>query len=317
MSGIKRFCLIVFGLAGVLCLAALVLPWVGPYQSVATRLMDNRYYRLALLATFAVTACGMLICLLRGLFTPRRRKTVVVHREGRDQISVTTAAISAQATHLVEDGGRFIAERVRVVARKRGGVSVDVRVKPRRTVNVAQQGVKLHDELARGLSVICGDRVARINLQFVEAVEAAEAQNVTVENIEVPEVTEIAPTTVVERTEPAPDEHQHPGIFVPLEKTTPADKRADGDTNESHSGSDQPDNDADQPDADASQPDTAASQPNDSPDAAAPSSDADDTEVAPSDASDETAAEAADGTDADEAATTSDVTSAADESEVV
>lgn len=186
MGGIKRFCLIVFGVAGVLCLCALALPWVGPFQQQAAGLFANDTYYLIVQVLLAITLVGLLFTLLRGFLTPRKSKTVVIAKEGKDQITVTTAAISSQATHVVENQGRFIAEKVRVSAKKRGGVVVDVRVKPRRTMDVTQEGKLLHDELTSGLASICGDRVKRVNLEFVEAEEPIAAQDVRVENLEIP-----------------------------------------------------------------------------------------------------------------------------------
>lgn len=183
MSGLRRFCLIVFAIAGALCLCALALPWVGPYQREAAALMDNPYYYMAMQGLLAITALGVVVALLRALFTPRKRKTVVIDKTGGDQITVTTAAISSQATHVIESQDRFIAEKVRVNAGKRG-VTVNVRVRPRHTVDLSAEGVRLHDSLAQGLSTICGDRVRHVNLEFVEAAEPAPALDVTVEPVE-------------------------------------------------------------------------------------------------------------------------------------
>lgn len=219
MGGIKRLCLIVFGLAGVLCLAALALPWIGPFQREATALLDNSYYFLALEVAFVITAFGVLIELLRGLFTPRQSKTVIIDKTGGDQITVSTAAISSQATHVVERAGRFAAERVRVSARKNGNVRVDVRVRPLRTVDVSQEGRRLHDALAQGLATICGDRVRHINLQFVEAEQPVPAEDVT---IEIPEV----PTSVLERAQEQ-ETTQTSEITVPLGRVTEDDTAAE------------------------------------------------------------------------------------------
>lgn len=192
MSGFKRFGLIVFGLAGALCLAALALPWIGPFQRLASDLMLNTYYYLAMQVCLAITSAGVLVALVRGLLTPRQSKTVVIDKTGGDQITVSTAAISSQATHVVERDGRFVAEKVRVRARKNGNVVVDVRVRPRHTVDVSREGQHLHDELSAGLATICGDKIRHVNLQFVEAELAAPAEP---EEPEIPEV----PLSVYER----------------------------------------------------------------------------------------------------------------------
>lgn len=224
MGGFKRFCLIVFALAGIACLCALVLPWVGPYQEEAIALMDNDYYYIGVQVVAAITALGVVLVLLRALFTPRKRKTVVVSKSGGDQISVTTAAISSQAIHVVEEQGTLIAEKVHVSTNKGSKVKVDVRVRPRQTVDISAEGQRLHDDLARGLSTICGDRVQRINLEFVEAEEPVPAQNVLVERIDdnppaaMPEAQTIPeiPASVYERAQLMEQESAGADITVPM-----------------------------------------------------------------------------------------------------
>lgn len=184
MNGLRRFCLIVFALAGALCLCALALPWIGPYQREATAMMDNDYYYIAVQVVLAITALGIVVALLRALLTPRKRKTVVVDKMGGDTITVTTAAIASQATHVIEGSGRFIAEKVRVNSKGRGNVSVDVRVRPRYTVDITDEGKRLHEDLAKGLSIICGERVRHLNLEFLEAEAPEPAQDVHVEKLD-------------------------------------------------------------------------------------------------------------------------------------
>ena len=140
MGRFKRFCLIVFGLAGTLCLVALALPWIGPYTREAASLLNNSYYVAFVLGAFVITMIGLLITLLRGLLSPAKRKVVTIDKTGGDKITVTTAAISSQATHVVEDRGRFIAEKVQVETKRGGDVSVHVRVKPRHVVSVVDEG---------------------------------------------------------------------------------------------------------------------------------------------------------------------------------
>lgn len=187
MNGLRRFCLIVFALAGALCLCALALPWIGPYQREATAMMDNDYYYIAVQVVLAITALGIVVALLRALLTPRKRKTVVVDKMGGDTITVTTAAIASQATHVIEGSGRFIAEKVRVNSKGRGNVSVDVRVRPRYTVDITDEGKRLHEDLAKGLAIICGERVRHLNLEFLEAEAPEPAQDVHVERLDDPE----------------------------------------------------------------------------------------------------------------------------------
>lgn len=188
MSGMKRFLMIVFGIAGVLCLGALVLPWVGPFKDQASNLLYNPYYFYTLLALVLITLAGLCAVLLRGLFAPPKRKTLVIRKAGDDKISVTTDAIRSQALHIVEADGVFAAEKVLVSNVGNGNVSVSIRVKPHYTVDLANEGNRLHDQLREGLTAICGDHVQHINLEFVEAENPIPALNARVEHeqLEVP-----------------------------------------------------------------------------------------------------------------------------------
>lgn len=172
MGFFKRLCLFVFGLGGLLALAALVLPWFGPWTSEATALLGVDEYYVAVEALVLVTALGCLICLLRSIFK-RNRKTVIVAKEGGDQITVTRDAIASQATHVIEEDGVYTAKRVSVWAKKRGHVRVAARVQPQMTVDTVAAGKDLHDRLVAGLTTVCGDNVDSVDLEFLNAAEYA------------------------------------------------------------------------------------------------------------------------------------------------
>lgn len=172
MGFFKRLCLFVFGLGGLLALAALVLPWFGPWTSEATALLGVDEYYIAVEALVLVTALGCLICLLRSIFK-RNRKTVIVAKEGGDQITVTRDAIASQATHVIEEDGAYVAKRVSVWAKKRGHVRVAARVQPQMTVDTVAAGKDLHDRLVAGLTTVCGDNVDSVDLEFLNAAEYA------------------------------------------------------------------------------------------------------------------------------------------------
>lgn len=172
MGFFKRLCLFVFGLAGLLALTALVLPWFGPWTSEATALLGVDEYYIAVEALVLVTALGCLICLLRSIFK-RNRKTVVVAKEGGDQITVTRDAIASQATHVIEEDGVYTAKRVSVWAKKRGHVRVAARVQPQMTMDTVAAGKDLHDRLVAGLTTVCGDNVDSVDLEFLNAAEYA------------------------------------------------------------------------------------------------------------------------------------------------
>ena len=172
MGFFKRLCLFVFGLAGLLALTALVLPWFGPWTSEATALLGVDEYYVAIEALVLVTALGCLICLLRSIFK-RNRKTVIVAKEGGDQITVTRDAIASQATHVIEEDGAYAAKRVSVWAKKHGHVRVAARVQPQVTVDTVAAGKDLHDRLVAGLTTVCGDNVDSVDLEFLNAAEYA------------------------------------------------------------------------------------------------------------------------------------------------
>lgn len=172
MGFFKRLCLFVFGLAGLLALTALVLPWFGPWTSEATALLGVDEYYIAVEALVLVTALGCLICLLRSIFK-RNRKTVIVAKEGGDQITVTRDAIASQATHVIEEDGAYAAKRVSVWAKKHGHVRVAARVQPQMTVDTVAAGKDLHDRLVAGLTTVCGDNVDSVDLEFLNAAEYA------------------------------------------------------------------------------------------------------------------------------------------------
>lgn len=171
MGWFKRLCLFVFGLAGILALVALCLPWVGPYTGEATALIHDADYFVALEVVVGITGLGCLICLLRALFTPRNRKEIIISQENGDQITVTRAAIASQAEHIVERDGSCTAGTVRVNARKHGNIKVFVRVTPKRSLNVVDKGRELHAELDEGLAQIAADKVRSVNLEFTDPEE--------------------------------------------------------------------------------------------------------------------------------------------------
>ena len=168
MNAFKRICLFVFGVAGIITLLALALPWFGPWTRGATSLMGVRWYYLVVEAAMAITAVGVLVSLGRAIFTPSKSKTVVVTKQNGDEVTVTTAAISSQAAHIVEEDRDFFAERVTVLAKRRGHVRVFVRVRPAHAVNVTEEGPRLNARLEEGLAALCGKSIDRIVLEFVE-----------------------------------------------------------------------------------------------------------------------------------------------------
>ena len=167
MSGFKRFVSFIFSLAGLLALAALILPWVGPWTELFTELIStNKAWLLAVEICAGICAVGLLALLLRAIIA-RAPKNVVVTTVGGDEITVTREAIASQAAHLIEADGTCQADRVNVKT-KRGNVFVRARVLPYESLDIVAKGAELHKRLAEGLVAICGEHVAAVNLEFIE-----------------------------------------------------------------------------------------------------------------------------------------------------
>ena len=167
MSGFKRFVSFIFALAGLLALAALILPWVGPWTQLFTNLISaNKAWLLGVEICAGICAVGCLALLLRAIIA-RAPKNVVVSNVGGDEITVTREAIASQAAHLIEADGTCQADRVDVRT-NRGAVFVRARVFPYESVDVVAKGAELHDRLTEGLVAVCGEHVASVNLEFIE-----------------------------------------------------------------------------------------------------------------------------------------------------
>lgn len=177
MSGFKRLCMFVFGLAGMACLAILVLPWYGIYQHGIATVLAHPIGGTVALVLACITGLGLLVCLLGALFTPRNPHSVIVSVVDGDEVHVTRDAIRAQAVHTIERDGTLTARSVNVKAKKRGHVRVFCRIQPNNTVNVAEVGAELHDRLMVGLSEICGDTVDSVTIEFVDPITHDEPVN--------------------------------------------------------------------------------------------------------------------------------------------
>lgn len=180
MSGLKRFVSFIFALAGLLALAALLLPWVGPWQRLFTDLITtNTAWLLAVEICAGICAVGLLALLLRAIIA-RAPKNVVVTNVGGDEITVTREAIASQAAHLIEMDGTCQADRVNVKT-KRGSVFVRARVLPYESLDIVVKGAELHKRLTEGLVAVCGEHVASVNLEFVEPATVGVPANSVVE----------------------------------------------------------------------------------------------------------------------------------------
>ena len=107
MRGLKRLCTVLFVLADLFVLGALFLTWYGPWKDEASALLYLEPYAIAVLICLCVSLFGLLVLLVRALFSGRKVRTIEVASVDGGIISVTRDAIAAQATHIVEADAGF------------------------------------------------------------------------------------------------------------------------------------------------------------------------------------------------------------------
>lgn len=169
MGGFRRFCLVIFFIAGALALLGLLAPWYGPYTEQATALMSQQWYWWALLGCAGVTAVGLVCELIRAITARSKKKVVVVSKIDGGTISVTCPAIAAQVRHIVEQDGTCEADKVKVDVARGNRIRVHVRVVPLVADDVSRKGAELHDLLMNDLGAFCGGALDSVSVQFLEA----------------------------------------------------------------------------------------------------------------------------------------------------
>jgi hypothetical protein len=167
VGGFKRFLLVVFALAGGIALAALLLPWLGPWTRQATALLAIDWYDYVIEVCCLILGIGLVVSLLRGIFS-RRADSIVVTSVDGGEVTVSRDAIASQAVHIIEEDGSCLADDVRVSAKRSGKVRVSVRVLPHQTVDVTTKGPQLHQALMEGLAALCADKLKSVDLEFIE-----------------------------------------------------------------------------------------------------------------------------------------------------
>lgn len=172
MGGFRRFVLFVFSLAGIACLAALALPWLGLFPDEIAELESYGAYVVAVEVCLAMTAAWFVFELLRALLSRRPGAIEVMDIDG-GTITVTRSAVASQASHIVEALGLGTAKDVDVRASKGGPVHVVVRVTPHESIDVTAEAPVLHEALVTGLTAMCGERLGAVDVEFLEPEQAS------------------------------------------------------------------------------------------------------------------------------------------------
>lgn len=175
MSGLRRFVLFVFSLAGLACavvpLVAMA-PRASDLAAMVETLASYRGAELAYLVCVLMTLACCTVNLLRALFSRRHDSISVMDIDGGD-ITVTRAAVASQASHVVEESGIGLAKNVEVRAGKTGPVHVTVELTPFRSVDVTRVAPGLHEALVAGLTAMCGERLGAVDVEFLEPREGS------------------------------------------------------------------------------------------------------------------------------------------------
>lgn len=167
MGGFKRFVTVVFAIAGLLCLAALALPWYGPLTRETSVLLSIDWYYLVVEVLAGITMIGLVVCLIVAIASHKDEAVVVSKLDG-GHITVTCDAIASTAAHIVENNSSCTVDDVDVKTKRKGHVKVRLRLAPYTASDVYDGGSALHAQLMSGLGALCGDTLDGVSIEFTE-----------------------------------------------------------------------------------------------------------------------------------------------------
>lgn len=168
MGIFKRLCMLIYALTGIFFFGSLL---AASYDVTSTYTLYvfrlSFVQQLMKIAPFIIVF-GCVIMLLRAIFT-RNRKVVIISKAKDNKITVSLRAIESQAKHVIEEDGRFCVVRLYVKSAKYGHIRVNARIQPEETEDLLTASDELKSKLYAGLSVIVGNHIDSINLEFAQA----------------------------------------------------------------------------------------------------------------------------------------------------
>lgn len=168
MGIFKRLCMLIYALTGIFFFGSLL---AASYDATSTYTLYvfrlSFVQQLMKIAPFIIVF-GCVIMLLRAIFT-RNRKVVIISKAKDNKITVSLRAIESQAKHVIEEDGRFCVVRLYVKSAKYGHIRVNARIQPEETEDLLTTSDELKSKLYAGLSVIVGNHIDSINLEFAQA----------------------------------------------------------------------------------------------------------------------------------------------------
>lgn len=168
MGIFKRLCMLIYALTGIFFFGSLLAASYDATSTYALYVFRLSFVQQLMKIAPFIIVFGCVIMLLRAIFT-RNRKVVIISKAKDNKITVSLRAIESQAKHVIEEDGRFCVVRLYVKSAKYGHIRVNARIQPEETEDLLTASDELKSKLYAGLSVIVGNHIDSINLEFAQA----------------------------------------------------------------------------------------------------------------------------------------------------
>ena len=168
MGIFKRLCMLIYALTGIFFFGSLLAASYDATSTYALYVFRLSFVQQLMKIAPFIIVFGCVIMLLRAIFT-RNRKVVIISKAKDNKITVSLRAIESQAKHVIEEDGRFCVVRLYVKSAKYGHIRVNVRIQPEETEDLLTASDELKSKLYAGLSVIVGNHIDSVNLEFAQA----------------------------------------------------------------------------------------------------------------------------------------------------
>lgn len=168
MGIFKRLCMLIYALTGIFFFGSLLAASYDATSTYALYVFRLSFVQQLMKIAPFIIVFGCVIMLLRAIFT-RNRKVVIISKAKDNKITVSLHAIESQAKHVIEEDRRFCVVRLYVKAAKYGHIRVNARIQPEETEDLLTAADELKSKLYAGLSVIVGNHIDAVNLEFAQA----------------------------------------------------------------------------------------------------------------------------------------------------
>lgn len=168
MGIFKRLCMLIYALTGIFFFGSLLAASYDATSTYALYVFRLSFVQQLMKIAPFIIVFGCVIMLLRAIFT-RNRKVVIISKAKDNKITVSLRAIESQAKHVIEEDGRFCVVRLYVKSAKYGHIRVNARIQPEETEDLLTASDELKSKLYAGLSVIVGNHIDSVNLEFAQA----------------------------------------------------------------------------------------------------------------------------------------------------